>query len=68
MMTAAEYMKALHSAGIARNLPAHELDREAAALLRIDERTARRYRRGETAIPGPVAVALDALKKLRRKH
>jgi len=32
-------------------------------LLKVDERTARRYRRGETAIPGPVQVALNLLKE-----
>lgn len=66
-MNAADYMKALHAAGIPRGLPAHELDRQAAALLKIDERTARRYRRGEGAsIPGPVKVALTAITALRR--
>lgn len=57
-MTAADYLKALYAAGIPRSLPAHELDRRAAELFKVDERTARRYRRGETAIPGPVKVAL----------
>lgn len=60
------YMAALRAAGIERGLPVQELDQRAAALLKIDERTARRYRRDETPIPGPVEVALAALAKLRR--
>lgn len=60
-MRASDYIKALYEAGIPRNLPAHELDRQAAELLKVDDRTARRYRRGETSIPGPVEVALTAL-------
>lgn len=61
-MTAAEYIAALYAAGIPRSLPAHELDQRAADLLKVDDRTARRYRRGETTIPGPVQVALTLLR------
>lgn len=62
-MTPREYLAALYAAGIAQNLPAGQMDREASALLQIDERTARRYRRGEITIPGPVRVALECLGK-----
>lgn len=60
-MTAAEYLAALAAAGIDTSLPIGQLDREAASLLEIDERTARRYRRGDITIPGPVRVALECL-------
>lgn len=60
-MTPAEYIEALHTTGIAREIAVMDLDRAAAALLKIDERTARRYRNGDTIIPGPVQVALHAL-------
>lgn len=56
-------MAALSAAGINTNLPAGQLDREVSSLLKIDTRTARRYRRGEIAIPGPVQVALECLSK-----
>jgi hypothetical protein len=68
LMTPTEYMTALSVVGILRNLPAHELDRQAAELLKVDERTARRYRRGEQAIPGPVALALNLLVELRSRQ
>lgn len=67
-MTGDQYLAALFATGIARDLSAHELDRQAAALLRIDVRTARRYRREETTIPGPVEVALAALRKPNAKR
>jgi hypothetical protein len=60
-MTPQEYISALHAAGIPEGLPVLELDRQAASLLKVDERTARRYRRGEIKIPGPVEVALVCL-------
>ncbi len=58
-MTPSEYLEALAKAGIANGLPAKELDRQAAALLRVDVRTTRRYRRGEVTIPGPVRALLE---------
>lgn len=60
-MTPAQYLSALYVAGLSRRLSATEFDQEAARLLQVDERTARRYRRGETLIPGPVQVALERL-------
>lgn len=62
-MNTTEYMAALYAAGVSKGLPAHELDRQAARLIEVDERTARRYRRGETPIPGPVKVALTLMAK-----
>lgn len=64
-MTPTAYLLALHRAGIAEGLPAVWIDREAAALLRVDERTVRRWRLGETSIPGPVEVALECLGRAR---
>lgn len=61
-MTPAEYLTALEAAGVAEGLPTKELDRQAAVLLHVDTRTARRYRRGEVTIPGPVRALLDLLK------
>lgn len=58
-MTPSEYLTALLSAGIEDGLPTKELDRQASVLLRVDVRTARRYRRGEVTIPGPVRALLD---------
>ena len=58
-------MAAVLAAGVPGGLPVNEFDRQAAALLRVDERTARRYRSGASAIPGPVMVALEALAKRR---
>lgn len=60
-MTAAQYIRALYASGASRDLRKAELDRYAAVILKIDERSARRYRRGEIAVPGPVEVALTAL-------
>ena len=60
-MTPTEYLAALYAAGLDRDLPAHELDRQAAALLQVTTRTARRYRSGTTKIPGPVGVALRCI-------
>lgn len=60
-MTPAEYLAALHAAGIPPTIGLMELDDATAVLLRIDRRTARRYRRGEIPIPGPVVVALECL-------
>jgi len=48
-------------AGIAEGLPTKELDRQASVLLRVDVRTARRYRRGEVGIPGPVTALLGLM-------
>jgi hypothetical protein len=64
MMTTDQYLAALEAAGI--DLPASAaIDVAAGRLLKIDERTARRYRYGEIAVPGPVQVALIALGELR---
>lgn len=60
-MTAADYIAALHAAGAPPDLGVLALDRFAADLLKIDVRTARRYRSGEIRIPGPVEVALNCL-------
>ena len=60
-MSPSEYLDALEAAGISRRLPLGELDRRAAALLGIDIRTARRYRRGERRVLAPVQIALRAL-------
>lgn len=62
-MTPLAYLEALETVGISNRLPAREIDRQVAALLKCDERTARRWRLGEIAIPGPVEVALHALAK-----
>lgn len=60
-MTPGAYIAAVLAAGIKEGLPVQEFDRQAALLLQVNERTARRYRTGHTAIPGPVEVALRAL-------
>ena len=60
-MTAVQYIRALYASGASRELGVLDLDRYAAVILKIDERTARRYRRGEIPVPGPVEVALTAL-------
>lgn len=62
-MTVLEYVEALHSAGVPREITVTGLDHEAALLLKVDVRTARRYRRGEIQVPGPVQVALRFLAK-----
>lgn len=67
-MNPADYVAALMRAGIPENLPVLELDRRAAALLRVDERTARRYRNGEVAIPRPVQALLSLLSLLGREN
>lgn len=66
-MTPGEYLAALYAAGIPDNLPVQEIDRQAARLLEVAERTARRYRLGAAEIPGPVRVALRGLDRLARK-
>lgn len=67
-MTPDNYLEALHRAGIPEGLPTKELDRQASLVLRVDVRTARRYRRGEVTIPGPVAALLELLAARRRKR
>ena len=57
-MTSEEYVETAHRAGIPKGLPSQEFDKQLAVLLKVDERTARRYRLGSSAIPGPVEVAL----------
>ena len=62
-MTPEQYTAALADVGIDQEaLGLTEFDRAAAKLLRVNERTARRYRNGETAIPGPVQVILSRIK------
>lgn len=65
-MTPEKYLRLLRGAGVAESLPILEQDREAARLLKINKRTARRYRRGEVIIPGPVAVALRYIRRARK--
>lgn len=66
-MTVEQYLSALRRLGIRADAgDALRADREAARLLRVDERTARRYRLGETAIPGPVEVALQCMLRAKR--
>lgn len=65
-MTPQAYVAALGRAGVDVGLPVGKIDREAASLLKIDQRTAQRYRCGEIAIPGPVQVALEALAAVRK--
>lgn len=60
-MTPKDYIEALMRAGIPENLPVGELDRRAAALLKVSASTSRHYRNGDAAIPGPVQVALKLL-------
>lgn len=60
-MTPIDYLSALTKAGIPQGLPSKELDRQASVVLRVDVRTARRYRRGEVSIPGPVKALLEQL-------
>ena len=67
-MTPAEYAAAVRAAGVSPDLPVLEQDRRVAKMLLIDPRTARRYRRGEVWVPGPVQVALRCLAKLRKEH
>jgi len=64
----AEYAAALRGAGIPADLPLTEQDALAARLLRVNVRTVRRYRRGETPIPGPVEVALRCLAARRKER
>jgi hypothetical protein len=63
MMTTEDYLAALRAAGVTAQ--SNEADKQAGKLLKIDERTARRYRLGEIGVPGPVQVALRALGALR---
>lgn len=67
-MTPSDYLEALIKAGIPEGLPTKELDRQASVLLRVDVRTARRYRRGEVSIPGPVGALLELLAARKRKR
>lgn len=67
-MTPAEYVDALIKTGIPEDLPTKELDRRASEVLRVDVRTARRYRRGEVSIPGPVTALLELLAARKRKR
>jgi hypothetical protein len=67
-MTPDDYLQALIKAGIKEGLPTKELDRQASVVLRVDVRTARRYRRGEVSIPGPVAALLELLAARSRKR
>jgi hypothetical protein len=67
-MTPNDYLAALHAVGIPEGLPSKELDRRASVVLRVDVRTARRYRRGEVSIPGPVVALLELLAARRRKR
>lgn len=67
-MNTAEYAAAVRAAGVSPDLPVLEQDKEVARLLLVDPRTARRYRRGEVWVPGPVQVALRCLAKLRKEH
>jgi hypothetical protein len=61
-----EYLAALAAAGLPPDLPKHELDRRAAELLRVGERTARSYRSGQQPVPGPVSLALELLARRRK--
>ncbi len=67
-MNTTEYAAAVQAAGVPADLPLLEQDRRAAEMLRIDIRTARRYRRGEVPIPGPVEVALRCLFATRKER
>lgn len=67
-MTPGEYLDALHKAGIPEGLPTKELDRQASVVLRVDVRTARRYRRGEVTIPGPVGALLELMAARKRRR
>lgn len=62
-MTPEDYVKAVLAAGVKDGLPVQEFDRQVALLLQVNERTARRYRTGRTAIPGPVQVALRMMNR-----
>jgi hypothetical protein len=58
-----EYIIALTKAGMPKYLPKLEMDREAAKILCVTERTARRYRNGEQGIPYTVQALLRALSR-----
>jgi len=67
-MTPSEYLAALTRVGILDGLPTKELDRRPSVVLRVDIRTARRYRRGEVSIPGPAAALLELLAARKRRR
>ena len=54
-MTSDEYRAALYRLGLTQAA--------AAALLRVDERTSRRWANGERSIPGPAELALALLER-----
>jgi hypothetical protein len=66
-MTPKDYVAAVLAVGVKEGLPVQEFDRQAALLLQINERTARRYRTGKVVIPGPVQVALRVMGSLPRR-
>jgi hypothetical protein len=61
-----EYLAALRAAGIPESLPVTELDRQAALLLGVGQRTARRYRNGEYKIPTRTEITLRVLAAHRK--
>jgi hypothetical protein len=65
-MKPADYLAALHAAGIPDGLPVLELDRQAALLLGVGRRTARRYRQGDYPVPQTIRLALKLLAAQRR--
>lgn len=64
-MLPAEFVTAIHDAGVPRDMPRREQDRMVAAMLKVEESTVRRWYFGMTPIPGPVQVALDLMRQLR---
>lgn len=68
-MTPEQYVEALYDAGAPNGVSLLGLDRYAAALLKRDLRTVRRYRKGNLKVPELIVVTLAALKpaKSRKK-
>lgn len=63
-MKCADFTTACRLAGVDFAQPARVIDATIAAMLEVEERTARRWRLGMTDAPGPVRVALRCMARL----
>lgn len=57
------YLSALVAAGMPEGSTATQIDAWAAAAMRVGLRTARRWRLGQSPVPGPAWAALEAMRK-----
>jgi hypothetical protein len=67
-MSPTDYVIALMAAGMEENLSLLEMDRRAAVLLGVDERTTRRYRRGSVTIPRSIEQHLTTLARVATRE